>query len=382
MGRIAVVGGGPAGLFAALEAVERGHQVTLYEKDRIGEKINCAEGYFDTLKILGKPEKGVLFKVQNIIVQMEKQYMVSCENYHLWMIDRAQWQKHLGEKAKEQGVEVREGSKIGEEELRELQGENQWVIDASGISCVTSKLYGFKEFYKEHSVRVLQYNMEGDFSHLGENIKVGFDPEYIGYHWIFPKGKNRDGRETANVGIGFLSKNEGLSLRAHLDKIIKKEGLQDYRILKKNGGRIPVKIPESLVYDNIMLAGDAAGLVSPLHAGGIDLACISGKIAVQEAEKGGQDYYKRLWKIIGPKLQMEQDLLLFWEKLGYTAFEEIFSLALMGETITPALLWKYRGVLGRELNTLKTFLAGVIKMDWQGRCRDGKIPFPFLSDEG
>lgn len=381
MGKIAVVGGGPAGLFAALEAAERGHQVTLFEKNKIGEKINCAEGYFDTLKILGKPEKGVLFKVQNIIVQMEKQYMVNCENFNLWMIDRAQWQEHLGEKAKERGVEVKERVRIGEKELRDLQKENQWVIDASGVACVTSKVYDFKDIYKENSIQVLQYVIEGDFSHIGQNIKVGLEPHCIGYYWIFPKGKNREGMETANVGIGFFTKNEGLGLRTELEKVLKKEGLEDYKILKKAGGRLPVQILEPLVYDNIMLAGDAAGLVSPLHAGGIDLACISGKVAVQEAEKGAKDYYQRLWKIVGPKLQMEQDLLLFWKKLDYTAFEEIFDLALGGESkITPAVLWKYRGLLGRELNTLKTFLTGVIKMDWQGKCREGKIPLPFLSD--
>ncbi|GAA0290196.1 FAD-dependent oxidoreductase [Rhodovulum strictum] len=41
--RIAVVGAGPAGLSAALVAVERGHHVTLYEKsDRIGGQLNLA----------------------------------------------------------------------------------------------------------------------------------------------------------------------------------------------------------------------------------------------------------------------------------------------------------------------------------------------------
>ncbi len=379
MGRIAVIGGGPAGLFAALEAADRGHHVSLYEKHRIGEIIKCAEGYFDTLKILEKPEEGVLFKVQNIVVQMENQYRINCENFQLWMIDRAQWQRHLGEKARERGVDIFEKTKIGNKELKELQGENDWVIDASGTSCITSKLYGFREFYKENSIAVLQYVLDGDFSYIGENIKVGLEPHCIGYYWIFPRGKNREGQETANVGIGFFQGNEGLNLRTELNRVLKKERLEDYKILKKTGGRIPVKVLEPLVYDNIMLAGDAAGLVSPLHAGGIDLACISGKVAVQEAEKGGEDYYKRLWKIVGPKLQMEQDLLEFWKKLEYTAFEEIFGIALAEDKkITPALLWKYRGLLGREMNTLKTFLAGVIKMDWQGRCREGKIPFPFV----
>lgn len=39
--RIAIIGGGPAGLRAALDCAERGHEVTLYEKsDRLGGQIN------------------------------------------------------------------------------------------------------------------------------------------------------------------------------------------------------------------------------------------------------------------------------------------------------------------------------------------------------
>ncbi len=375
MGRIAVIGGGPAGLFAALEAAERGHQVSLYEKNRIGENINCAEGYFDTLKLLGKPESGTLFKVQNILVEMGKQYKLDCGKFNLWMIDRAQWQKDLGEKAKAQGVDIREGTKIDEKDLKDLQKQNQWVIDASGISSVTSKLYNFKSV-KERSARVLQYVMEGDFSHLGENLKVGIERHYIGYYWVFPKGNKEEGLNRANVGIGFLKANEGLSIRSELERVLIKENLKEYKIIKKISGRIPVKALDCLVYDNILLAGDAAGLASPLHAGGIDLACISGKVAAQEAGKGAQDYQKRLWKIVGPKLTMEQDLLSFWEKIDYAAFEEIFSIAMLGEgKFTPALLWKYRSFLKPEVNILKSFLSGVIKMDWQGVYREENISF-------
>ncbi|PKM83498.1 MAG: NAD(P)/FAD-dependent oxidoreductase, partial [Firmicutes bacterium HGW-Firmicutes-13] len=72
MEKIAVIGGGPAGLSAAIEAVSSGFAVTLFEKKKIGENINCAEGFFDTLKLLGEPEAGVRFRVKNIIVQMNK----------------------------------------------------------------------------------------------------------------------------------------------------------------------------------------------------------------------------------------------------------------------------------------------------------------------
>ena len=48
--RVAVVGAGPAGLACALQADRRGHQVVLFEKDRIGGQMNLAR------KVPGKEE--------------------------------------------------------------------------------------------------------------------------------------------------------------------------------------------------------------------------------------------------------------------------------------------------------------------------------------
>ena len=52
--KLAVVGGGPVGMYAAVEASRRGHQVTLYEKSgKLGGLINCTDGV-DIKWTLGK----------------------------------------------------------------------------------------------------------------------------------------------------------------------------------------------------------------------------------------------------------------------------------------------------------------------------------------
>ena len=77
---IAVIGGGPAGLAAAIKGSDCGMNVSLFEKGEIGENIKCAEGYFDSMKVFGKPSSGVLYKVNNLLIVGEQEYSIDCTN--------------------------------------------------------------------------------------------------------------------------------------------------------------------------------------------------------------------------------------------------------------------------------------------------------------
>lgn len=61
MKKMAVIGGGPGGLYAAKEAAALGLSVTVFEKSKIGDNFFCAEGFVDILKLLGQPAAGVCF---------------------------------------------------------------------------------------------------------------------------------------------------------------------------------------------------------------------------------------------------------------------------------------------------------------------------------
>ena len=80
---------------------------------------------------------------------------------------------------------------------------------------------------------------------------------------------------------------------------------------------MPIKA--GLLWENIILIGDAAALCSPLHGGGIDMACISGHIAAELiASNRVYQYPARLWNIVGKKLTMEMRLLKLWHFGGYS----------------------------------------------------------------
>ncbi|MCG0275338.1 MAG: NAD(P)/FAD-dependent oxidoreductase [Thermosediminibacteraceae bacterium] len=317
MARVLVIGGGPGGLTAAISAAELGHEVRLMEKGRIGENIRCAEGFFDVLKKLGKPSAGVRFKVEKLIVRAVNTYEIDVSDLNLWMIDRREWQRDLARTAAEKGVAIEEESPVLPEDLKILQREYDYIIDASGAPPITSRIYGFSPFYKQNCGKTVQYVMEGNFSHIGNNLKVGLLPGLYGYYWIFPKDN-----KTANVGVGSFGK-EPVMLWKLLGHVLEREGLSGYRVIKELGGICPVRMVPQLKYDNILLVGDAAGLTSPLHGGGIDMAMLSGIEAAKSLSSGGKDYEKNLRELLSFRLEVETMAARVWEKLGFDKMEKL-----------------------------------------------------------
>ena len=101
-----------------------------------------------------------------------------------------------------------------------------------------------------------------------------------GYGWLFPKGK------VANLGIG-VDKGYGVDLKDALDQFhteLCETGLIGDTIYSRTGGLIPVGgLRAQLAYQNILFAGDAAGLTHPITGAGIAPAVLSGSLAGEAA---------------------------------------------------------------------------------------------------
>src|SRR2546425_777376 len=91
-----------------------------------------------------------------------------------------------------------------------------------------------------------------------------------GYAWIIPKAG------CANVGLGTWERFRG-NLRELFDKFIAARRLEPG---KATGGFVPVLgPPPRTVKDNVMLVGDAAGMVMATNGGGNNVAMIAGRFA-------------------------------------------------------------------------------------------------------
>ena len=338
--KIAIIGAGPGGLYAALEAAKHGMQVDLFEKGRIGDGIICGECIFDSLGIMAEPGKGLLHPVEAIVLQAQKTYRLSVKHYRsLWMMDRAVWQRDLAEQAAARGVRIREEEPIAPSRLPSVRQAYDWVIDTSGAPSATSRAYGFAGAYFQKYMLACQVVVEGDFSSLMPAIKAVFLPELPpearpGYYWVFPRNAR-----VANVGVGCAAPDAGrftIRLKELLNRVLDMEGLSDKAVVKRGGGFIPAQILPQLIYDNIVLAGDAAGLTSPLHGGGIDLACFSGVLAVSAIARGKPgvaDYGNRLMDYLREKMAMEAIMIEKMRALSFPEFDDLLRAAAVRGTL-------------------------------------------------
>ncbi|HOD28360.1 MAG TPA: NAD(P)/FAD-dependent oxidoreductase [Syntrophales bacterium] len=329
--KIAIIGAGPAGLYAALAAAERGFRTDLYEKRAVGEGIVCGECIFDSLGILSRPGQGLLHPVEEVVLTARARHTLAIGRYRkLWMMDRRNWQEGLAEAAAARGVRLETQTKIDPERLRRMQDEYDGIVDASGAPSVTSRAYGFSGRYLEDGLAAYQAVLRGDFTDVWPRIAVRFLPELPperqpGYAWIFPKDAHR-----ANCGVVCTmrgSRRGGIpDLKTLLADFLRSEGLAGAEILKTGGGLGPGWILPRLTYGRILLAGDAAGLTSPLHGGGIDLACLSGVLAVEALADGApgiERYRPRLMGYVRRKLAVEALAIRKMRTLDFDAFDAL-----------------------------------------------------------
>ena len=94
------------------------------------------------------------------------------------------------------------------------------------------------------------------------------------YGWVFPHG------DTLSVGTG--SADKGFSLKGAVERLRQTTGLQGAEVLRREGAPLPMKpLPR---WDNgrdIVLAGDAAGVVAPASGEGIYYAMVGGQLAAE-----------------------------------------------------------------------------------------------------
>jgi len=317
---VVAVGGGIAGSISARLAAENGLKSLLIEKAKTPRNKPCSGiqfSYFE--KLVGRPiprEKlctNEIFNI-NIITPDDKTVNAKMKVYNFW---RSTFDRWLNDLAVEEGAifqdqtrmidfeEVKDGIRIQVQigtESREIF--TRYLVAADGMSSKIRKTLHPDDYAKKALGGTMNYYCigEGDLDPNGlymVNIK-----EYapMMFAWIYKKD------DLWVIGTGTENepaKNYADRFYAYVCKKYNFKG----EIVRREGFASPLKSGVYLGEGNILLCGDAAGLLDAYRGVAMDNAALSARFAIQailDSEKRGTkaiSYYAQ--KLAPMKRQME-----------------------------------------------------------------------------
>jgi geranylgeranyl reductase len=291
-----VVGGGPAGATAAEDLARAGRRVLLL--DRAGRIKPCGGAVPPALlREFAIPDELLVARATaaRMIAPSARAVDMPVGDGFVGMVNRDEFDEYLRERARLAGAERRtgtfqrlrklmDGTTIVEARSRDgadLELAARTVIGADGATsrvgrqCIPGATnMPFVAAYHEIVRSPPADQFDGgrcDVWYQGQ-----LSPDFYG--WVFPHG------ELTSVGVGSAQK--GFSQRTAVDELRAKTGLTDCETVRREGAPIPLKpLKRWDDGENVIVAGDAAGVVAPASGEGIYYAMASARFVARAVDR-------------------------------------------------------------------------------------------------
>ncbi|MBK6472752.1 MAG: geranylgeranyl diphosphate reductase [Betaproteobacteria bacterium] len=301
---VVVIGGGPAGATAAHDLASQGRSVLLL--DRAGRIKPCGGAIPPrAIKDFAIPDHLLVAKARSarMISPKDVRVDIPIDNGFVGMVDREVFDEWLRERAAGSGavrvngtferiertddgmavVHFRSRTDDGPKAGHAASVRARCVIGADGAKsavaqqCVpgakdTEYVFAYHEIVRAPAEKPAGYDgTRCDVYYRGE-----LSPDFYG--WVFPHG------DTLSIGTG--SADKGFSLRTATATLRQAAGMADFETIRREGAPLPMK-PLKRWDDgrNVVLAGDAAGVVAPASGEGIYYAMYGGRLAAEAAQE-------------------------------------------------------------------------------------------------
>ena len=292
-----VVGGGPAGATAAADLASGGAKVLLLER---AFRIKPCGGAIPPRLIedFDIPDELLVAKISSarMVSPKDERVLMPIANTYVGMVDRDKFDPWLRERAKSLGADVRTAvfkrlSQLDNGNVlltyldkggdgHEVSIETRAVIGADGAKSKVAKqcVPGAEKLrcvLAYHEIVKAPDNADKeDFD--GNRCDVWYQgrlsPDF--YAWVFPHGNH------CSIGVG--SEKKGFSAPDAVRQLRQDVKLDGAETVRCEGAPIPLK-PLKRWDDgrNVLLAGDACGVVAPASGEGIYYAMLGGRLAAE-----------------------------------------------------------------------------------------------------
>ncbi len=325
---VVVVGGGPAGATAAHELAREGLSVCLL--DKAGRIKPCGGAVPPQLLAdFAVPDSLMVARVDTarMVSPRGERVDIPVGTGYVGMVDRGVFDEWLRERARAAGAERRTGifQSITREAHgratvhyvggRSRSGETEalratWIAGADGalssvardampeVANAASHVFAYHEVVKSPTNESEAFGpARADVYYDGR-----WSPDF--YSWVFPHG------ETTSIGTGSMQ--QGFKLRDAVARLRAEMGLADVETVRCEGAPIPLR-PLSR-WDNgrdVILAGDAAGVVAPASGEGIFYAMTGGRRAAEAVIAAERQRDPRLLRMARRRFMREHGQV-FW----------------------------------------------------------------------
>jgi geranylgeranyl reductase family protein len=292
---VAVVGAGPAGSSAAIEAVRAGATTLILDRSQFPRYKTCGGGLIGpTLRSL---PAGLEIPVrQEIVAASFTNKGRAARDFRtgqpaLVLVDRADFDDLLLSRAIGEGAIARLGtavSSLREETdavfLQTPHGEirARYVVGADGSASRVARYAGVSLSQVDLGLEV-ELDSAGAADDWRGRIHLDWGAIPGSYGWVFPKGR------ILTVGV-IARKGQPGETRKYLAEFIKARGLDGLPAVRESGHLTRCRTPDSpLGRGRVLVCGDAAGLLEPWTREGISFAVRSGMLAGQVAAQAALD---------------------------------------------------------------------------------------------